>query len=96
MQQLGFSSKIVKIIAFCVGEKMYNEKIFCTHFEKANYNFSGAYTAINKLFSGFLLREFKLVNREDDAGVEGLRKSKLSYHPEVLLEKYYGEFENKK
>lgn len=81
-----------KIIAFCIGEEMYNENIFCTHFEKADYNFQGAYTAINKLFSEFLFNNFKLVNREDDAGVEGLRKAKLSYHPEILLEKYYAEF----
>ena len=83
-----------KIIAFCIGEEMYNKNIFCTHFEKADYNFQGAYTAINKLFSEFLINDFKLVNREDDAGVEGLRKAKLSYHPEILLEKYYAEFEN--
>ena len=83
-----------KIIAFCVGEKMHNENIFCTHFEKADYNFQGAYTAINKLFSEFLINDFKLVNREDDAGAEGLRKAKLSYHPEILLEKYYAEFKD--
>ena len=83
-----------KIIAFCIGEEMYNKNIFCTHFEKADYNFQGAYTAINKLFSEFLFKDFKLVNREDDAGVEGLRKAKLSYHPEILLEKYYAEFKD--
>ena len=83
-----------KIIAFCIGEEMYNKNIFCTHFEKADYNFQGAYTAINKLFSEFLINDFKLVNREDDAGIEGLRKAKLSYHPEILLEKYYAEFNN--
>ena len=83
-----------KIIAFCIGEEMCNKNIFCTHFEKADYNFQGAYTAINKLFSEFLFKDFKLVNREDDAGVEGLRKAKLSYHPEILLEKYYAEFDN--
>lgn len=80
------------IIAFCIGEKMYNKNIFCTHFEKADYNFSGAYAAINKLFSEFLISDFKLVNREDDAGIDGLRKAKLSYYPEILLEKYYAEF----
>lgn len=81
-----------KIIAFCIGEKMYDENIFCTHFEKADNNFSGAYAAINKLFSEYLINKFKLVNREDDAGIEGLRKAKLSYHPEFILEKYYAEF----
>ena len=83
-----------KIIAFCIGEEMYNKNIFCTHFEKADYNFQGAYTAINKLFSEFLFNNYKLVNREDDAGIEGLRKAKLSYHPEILLEKYYAEFKD--
>ena len=83
-----------KIIAFCIGEEMYNKNIFCTHFEKADYNFQGAYTAINKLFSEFLFNNYKLVNREDDAGVEGLRKAKLSYHPEILLEKYYAKFKD--
>ena len=81
-----------KIIAFCVGEKMYKENIFCTHFEKASSEFPTAYTAINKLFSEFSINNFEFVNREDDAGIEGLRKAKLSYHPEFILEKYYAEF----
>ncbi len=81
-----------KIVAFCVGEKMYKPNMFCTHFEKASAEYPKAYTAINKLFSEFLLNKFELVNREDDAGIEGLRKAKLSYHPEFILKKYYAEF----
>ncbi len=80
------------IIAFCVGEKMYQKNMFCTHFEKASFEFPKAYTAINKLFSDFLINNFEFVNREDDAGIEGLRKAKLSYHPEFILKKYYAEF----
>ena len=81
-----------KIVAFCVGEKMYKENIFCTHFEKASSEFQKAYTVINKLFSEFSINNFEFVNREDDAGIEGLRKAKLSYYPELILEKYYAEF----
>ena len=81
-----------KIVAFCVGEKMNKPNMFCTHFEKASAEYPKAYTAINKLFSEFLLNKFELVNREDDAGIEGLRKAKLSYHPEFILKKYYAEF----
>lgn len=81
-----------KIVAFCVGEKMYKENIFCTHFEKASSEFQKAYTVINKLFSEISINNFEFVNREDDAGIEGLRKAKLSYYPEFILEKYYAEF----
>ena len=81
-----------KVVAFCVGEKLCSANMFCTHFEKASKDFPTAYTAINKLFSEFLLNNFEYVNREDDAGIEGLRKAKLSYYPEFILEKYYAEF----
>ena len=81
-----------KIVAFCIGEKMYNSNMFCTHFEKASSEFPKAYTAINKLFSEFSINNFEFVNREDDAGIEGLRKAKLSYYPEFILKKYYAEF----
>lgn len=81
-----------KVIAFCVGEKMHQTNVFCTHFEKASKDFPTAYAAINKLFSEFLLNDFEFVNREDDAGIDGLRKAKLSYYPEFILEKYYAEF----
>lgn len=77
------------IVAYALGEPMADGKTFCVHFEKASPDFPQAYAAVNKLFADRLTGEFIYINREDDAGVEGLRKAKLSYQPEYLLKKYY-------
>ncbi len=74
------------IIAYSMGTKA-AEDTFVVQFEKADISITGAYQAINKLFASDCL-DFKYINREDDMGKEGLRKSKLSYHPHELLMKY--------
>ena len=58
------------------------------HIEKANSEFRGLYQFINQQF---LIHEFPdavLVNREDDVGLEGLRKSKMSYNPIGFARKF--------
>ena len=75
-----------KIEAFTMGEAL-TEETFCTHIEKANTNIVGAYAAINNEFAKNCLKSYKYVNREEDMGIEGLRKAKLSYYPVILLEK---------
>lgn len=91
--QLGFKGAVLKVegqvIGFCLGEPLVGNETFCIHFEKADSRFSNAYAAINKLFSEKLADNYKYINREDDAGVEGLRKAKLSYKPHHLVKKYY-------
>lgn len=61
------------------------------HFEKAREDVDGAYTAINCEFARHLRMkhpEIAFLNREDDMGLPGLRKAKLSYQPHHLEEKY--------
>ncbi len=65
-----------------------NDLIAHTLFEKADVNFVGAYQAINKCVATEFLSGVKYVNRQEDMGLEGLRKVKLSYHPIMLIEKY--------
>ena len=78
-----------EIVAYALGEPMCDNETFCVHFEKASPKYPQAYAAINKLFAEKSLGDYKYINREDDAGVEGLRKAKLSYQPEFLVKKYY-------
>jgi hypothetical protein len=61
------------------------------HVEKAaNDEIEGIYPAICSIFLQ-AHPEFKLVNREDDLGDEGLRRSKLSYRPVYLLDRFEAE-----
>ncbi len=62
-----------------------------TIFEKANIAFDGAYPTINKLTANKFFTPNMLVNRQEDMGIEGLRKAKLSYSPLFLVEKYLAE-----
>lgn len=57
-------------------------------FEKADASIPGAYPMINQQFALANFSGFKFINREDDLGIEGLRKSKLSYNPIFLTEKF--------
>jgi hypothetical protein len=76
-----------RVIAFTVAERLTADTAV-VHFEKGTTQYSGAYQAINQLFCQKALSPFLFVNREQDLGVEGLRKAKESYHPHHLVEKY--------
>lgn len=59
------------------------------HVEKALVNYEGVYPTIAHEFAKAMRRDgINYINREDDAGDCGLRKSKLQYNPVQILDKY--------
>ncbi|UKI37855.1 MAG: phosphatidylglycerol lysyltransferase domain-containing protein [Clostridiales bacterium] len=81
-----------KIAAFTIGEKYYKKiRAWCIS-KKADTSIEGAYTAINNFYIKNEWQNVEFVNREEDMGLEGIRKAKLSYKPHHMVEKYYNFF----
>lgn len=76
-----------KLVAFSLGSPL-TEDTFDVHVEKATSETHGAYTIMNQQFVEHEASEFTYINREEDMGLESLRKAKLSYQPDILLEKF--------
>lgn len=73
--------------AFTVGE-MLNKDTAVIHIEKANTHVDGLFTYINQQFCEREWKDTLYINREQDLGLEGMRKAKLSYKPYKMMEKY--------
>ncbi len=74
--------------AFTLGTYLKREETAYIHVEKANPEIRGLYPFVNQQFLVHCFPTAQKVNREDDMGLEGLRKAKLSYHPIELAKKY--------
>ena len=76
-----------RVEAFSIGEPL-NGDTAVIHVEKANPDIPGLYAAINQLFCSNAWSHLSYVNREQDMGVDGLRKAKESYYPHHMVNKY--------
>ena len=76
-----------ELVAYSYGEPI-NRDTFCVHVEKAEANVRGAYQMINREFARTYCEDYKFINREDDAGDEGVRRAKLSYYPTNIGRKF--------
>lgn len=87
-----------KAVGFSIGEVLWGDT-FCVHFEKAFSDIAGAYPMVCREMARLIGKNHPnicYVNREDDMGIDALRKSKLSYKPEYILEKHTAIWQEKK
>ena len=80
-----------RVLAVTMGSRMAPDT-FDIHFEKAREDVDGAYAAVNCEFARYLRLKYPEVtylDREDDMGLEGLRRAKLSYNPHHLVCKHW-------
>ncbi len=75
-----------RMVAFTFGARI-NAEAFDVCVEKADTSYEGAYAMINNEFVLRLPEDIVYINREEDLGLEGLRKAKLSYQPDLILDK---------
>lgn len=95
MDALGLEGLVLtengRVLAMTMGSRL-SENTFDIHFEKAREDVDGAYAAMNQAFAAYLHEKYpdlQYLNREDDLGIPGLRKAKLSYNPDHLVVKFW-------
>lgn len=74
------------IIGVCLAEKI-GDTLY-EHFEKCDSSYPGSHQVLVSEMAKRFAQDVPYINREDDAGDLNLRRSKLSYHPVKMIEKY--------
>lgn len=83
-----------EILAYSYGQPL-TEDTFGVHAEKSLYEINGGFVMINQQFAERNCVGYQYINREEDLGLESLRKAKLSYYPAIILEKGFLRRKNK-
>ncbi|MBR4314271.1 MAG: DUF2156 domain-containing protein [Lachnospiraceae bacterium] len=76
-----------ELAGFVFGVKL-NDEVFDFMIEKANAKYGAIYKVLNNELAKICCSNFKYVNFEEDLGEEGLRNSKMMYHPDILFKKF--------
>lgn len=76
-----------KPAAFFLGEPL-NEDTFTIHFAKADISYKGVYQFLFSRIASDFCPDYRYMNLEQDMGSEGLRKTKVSYRPDLMARKY--------
>jgi hypothetical protein len=76
------------MVAFSIFSPL-NANMVDVHFEKFDPEVKGSSQVINWETAKFLSGKYKYINREQDLGIEGLRRAKQSYDPEYIVSAYF-------
>lgn len=94
MQEFKMSGAILYVdnrpVAMTLGSEI-SKKAYDINFEKGLREYDGVYAVINNEFAKTLTK-YEYINREEDMGLDGLRKSKLSYNPIIIYDRYNAKF----
>lgn len=77
------------VLAMTMGSRL-TDDTFDVQFEKARADVQGAYPAVNREFARYIRSKYpsiRFLDREEDMGLEGLRKAKQSYYPHHMIKK---------
>lgn len=89
-EELGLTGGVLyqfgQVVGFTMGEPLCSDT-YVVHVEKAFADVNGAYPMLNQQYVSHMMQDYTYVNREEDDGLEGLRKAKASYYPVEMVEK---------
>ena len=85
-------SGIVVFVDGRIAGYAYGAPLSDTHYdviiEKGDRRIPDIYRILNRELVRMCCQSFTYINREEDVGVQGLRKAKLSYKPDCFIDKY--------